>query len=101
MKNGRPRNLRFEALENRDLLSAVFPDDPIDDPVADCPSISPDLCMPGDADMDGQVSFSDFLILSANFGMSNADQKDGDFDGNGTVDFDDFLILADNFGDAN
>ena len=97
-RNSNSRRVSIETLETRDLLSAVFPDDPIDDPVADCPSLPPDLCQPGDADMDGQVSFSDFLILSAHFGMSDADHEDGDFTGDGTVDFDDFLILADHFG---
>ena len=92
------RKLTFEELEGKRFPLAILPDDPIDDPVADCPSLPPDLCLPGDADMDGQVSFSDFLILSANFGMSDADQKDGDFTGDGTVDFDDFLFLADQFG---
>ncbi len=92
------RKLTLEILETRDLLAAILPDNPIDYPVADCPSLPPDLCLPGDADMDGQVSFSDFLILSDNFGMSNADQGDGDFTRDGTVDFEDFLILADEFG---
>ncbi len=97
-RNSNSRRVSIETLETRDLLSAVLPDDPIDDPVAVCPFLPHELCLPGDADMDGQVSFSDFLILSDNFGMSDADQEDGDFNGDGTVDFDDFLILADEFG---
>ena len=92
------KTLKFELLENRHMKTSIFPDDPIDDPVADCPFLPPELCLPGDADMDGQVSFSDFLILSANFGMSDADQGDGDFTSDGTVDFEDFLILAEQFG---
>lgn len=90
------RKLTIEELEGRRLLVAVLPD--IDYPVVDCPSLPADLCLPGDADMDGEVSFSDFLILSDNFGLSNADQGDGDFTRDGTVDFEDFLILADEFG---
>ena len=92
------RKLTIEELEGRRLLVALLPDNPIDYPINDCPFLSPGLCLPGDADMDGQVSFSDFLILSDNFGMSDADQGDGDFTGDGAVDFADFLILADEFG---
>ena len=54
--------------------------------------------IPGDTNGDGVVSFQDFLILSQNFGTTDAAFADGDFDGNGTVGFEDFLILAQNFG---
>lgn len=54
----------------------------------------------GDADDDGEVSFDDFLALSANFGQTvDAVWEDGDFDGDGAVGFADFLLLSDNFGD--
>ena len=56
---------------------------------------------PGDTDGDGIVSFSDFLVLSANFGQQDALHSDGDFDGDGEVSFADFLILSSNFGDGN
>lgn len=52
---------------------------------------------PGDADLDGEVSFADFLVLSANFGEPGG-WSEGDFDFNGTVQFEDFLLLSDNFG---
>lgn len=53
----------------------------------------------GDADSDGEVSFSDFLILANNFGRaSDVAFADGDFDASGEIDFADFLILAANFG---
>lgn len=53
----------------------------------------------GDTDDNGEVSFDDFLVLSANFGKAaDAVWEDGDFDGNGAVDFADFLLLSDNFG---
>ena len=52
----------------------------------------------GDADGDGDVAFSDFLILSENFGQAINDHTAGDFDCNGDVAFSDFLILSDNFG---
>ena len=51
----------------------------------------------GDADLDGIVSFSDFLLLSNGFGLAGS-WRDGDFDQSGTVDFSDFLILSANFG---
>jgi hypothetical protein len=51
----------------------------------------------GDVDLDGSVQFSDFLVLSANFGKSG-NWEDGDFDGSGDVGFPDFLQLSANFG---
>lgn len=51
----------------------------------------------GDADLDGSVQFSDFLALSAGFGMEGG-WAEGDFDGNGEVAFSDFLALSANFG---
>jgi hypothetical protein len=53
----------------------------------------------GDADGDGQVQFSDFVILSNNFGNAGA-YTDGDFDKDGTVQFADFVILSNNFGQS-
>lgn len=53
----------------------------------------------GDADFDGLVSFSDFLILSANFGQRRALWSEGNFDPTVRgVGFEDFLILSANFG---
>ena len=54
--------------------------------------------LPGDADEDGTVAFSDFLVLAANFGAVDAAWADGDFDGDGMVNFADFLTLSSNFG---
>ena len=53
----------------------------------------------GDADGDGQVQFSDFLILSTHFG-GEGQYTDGDFDGNGQVQFADFLLLSSVFGQS-
>ena len=53
----------------------------------------------GDVNLDGLVSFADFLILSANFGRMDAVWADGDFNNDGTVNFTDFLLLSANFGD--
>lgn len=54
----------------------------------------------GDANLDGRVSFEDFLAMSANFGASGVDYVGGDFDGSGSVGFEDFLELSANFGFA-
>lgn len=51
----------------------------------------------GDADLNGQVAFSDFLALATGFNEASG-WAGGDFDGNGMTDFQDFLVLASNFG---
>ena len=51
----------------------------------------------GDADGDGTVQFSDFVILANNFGGAG-NYTQGDFDKDGTIQFADFVILANNFG---
>ena len=53
--------------------------------------------LPGDANFDGTVNFSDLLILSQHYGQSG-EWVDGDFNGGGTVDFADLLTLAQNYG---
>jgi hypothetical protein len=54
--------------------------------------------IPGDIDGDGEVAFSDFLVLSANFGQHAASYAEGNVDLTGGVAFADFLIMSDNFG---
>ena len=54
--------------------------------------------LPGDVNLDGRVGFDDFLILSGNYGETNATRAQGDLDGDGTVGFSDFLQLSANFG---
>lgn len=53
---------------------------------------------PGDANLDGEIDFRDFLSLSQNFNAVDATYSEGDFDGNGSVGFLDFLQLSGNFG---
>ena len=53
--------------------------------------------MPGDFDFDGEVQFTDFLILADHFGQM-ADWSQGDLDCDGEVQFGDFLVLSDQFG---
>ena len=53
----------------------------------------------GDADFDGYVAVTDFILLADNFG--DEEQKmwsEGDFDSNGKVEMRDYLIMAKNFG---
>ena len=52
----------------------------------------------GDADLDGTVSFKDYIILEANFGKSGTSWAKADFDGDGEVTFKDYIILEHNFG---
>lgn len=59
---------------------------------------NPDVVLAGDADQNGEVGFSDFLLLSANFGKTDAVFADGDFNGDNMVNFADFLLLSMNFG---
>jgi hypothetical protein len=55
--------------------------------------------IPGDANLDGKVNFSDLLILAQHYGVSSgAMWGDGDFNNDGSVGFDDLLILAQNYG---
>ncbi len=52
----------------------------------------------GDANYDGKVNFSDYLVLSQNFGKTNAAWEEGDFTKDLVVNFSDYLILSANFG---
>ena len=58
-----------------------------------------DFSLHSDADFDGEVQFSDFLILSKNFGEDGS-WSAGDFNSDGLVGFPDFLILSKNFGES-
>lgn len=55
--------------------------------------------LPGDADMDGEVTFADFLALSDGFG-GRGTWGHGDFNQDFEVDFDDFLIQSAHFGQS-
>ncbi len=52
----------------------------------------------GDADLDGEVGFSDFVALAEAFGRTDASWSEGNFSGDGDVDFADFVLLSENFG---
>lgn len=53
---------------------------------------------PGDANLDGEVGFEDFLVLSQNFGQGNGNWNRGDFNCDREMGFEDFLLLSENFG---
>ena len=69
---------------------------------ADSASISEILAaanfLAGDLDLDGEVAFNDFLVLSGNFGKQGVGYSGGDIDLDNTVAFSDFLSLSGNFG---
>lgn len=54
----------------------------------------------GDIDLDGIVAFADFIVLSENFGSTDAKWRDGDMDGDGAVSFIDFLMLSNSYGSS-
>ena len=56
--------------------------------------------LPGDANLDGEVSFEDFLALSGHFDGISSDWSDGNFNGDRDINFQDFLLLSSNFGDS-
>jgi hypothetical protein len=66
------------------------------DPEAEGMVYAPALA--GDANLDDQVTFADFLLLSKSFGVSCVDTDlEWDFDLDGGVGFTDFLLLSDSF----
>ena len=54
--------------------------------------------IPGDANGDGTVDFTDLLVVGRHYGQTGATWTQGDFDGDGSVGFDDLVILARNYG---
>lgn len=55
--------------------------------------------LPGDANFDGIVNFSDLLILAQHYGQTG-EWVDGEFSGGGTVNFADLLTLAQHYGQS-
>lgn len=56
--------------------------------------------IPGDANLDWKVDFSDLTTLARNYGTTNATWANGDFDNDGRVDFPDLVILARHYGQS-
>jgi hypothetical protein len=64
-------------------------------------TVTDGIVLPGDLDGDGEVQFSDFVILANAFGTTVDPPGSGaDIDGDGEVQFSDFVILANNFGQS-
>ena len=53
----------------------------------------------GDADLDHDVDFPNFVTISNNFNAPGG-WADGDSNGDGNVDFEDFVLLSNNFGNC-
>ena len=68
--------------------------------VVDAAFLGEDVVLPlgGDVNLDGKVTFEDFLVLSANFGATVDARSEGDLDGDSEVTFTDFLLLSADFG---
>ena len=56
------------------------------------------MTIPGDANHDGTVNFSDLVALASHYGkISGAKWEDGDFNFDGSVNFSDLVLLASNY----
>ena len=95
-----PYDLRLSSV---DAPLGIEPVDPTEDPYCGYSFIGLFQCVLilGDVNGDGLVDFSDFLILSGNFGKEDVAPDSGDLDGDRAVGFGDFLILSQNFGQQN
>jgi hypothetical protein len=51
----------------------------------------------GDANGDNEVNFSDYLVVSQNFGGTGKEWNEGDFTADGVVNFSDYLHLSQNY----
>jgi hypothetical protein len=57
--------------------------------------------IPGDADLNGSVNFSDLLTVAQHYGQtSNPAWTDGDFNNDNSVSFGDLLLLAQHYGQS-
>ncbi|MDB5326724.1 MAG: autotransporter-associated beta strand repeat family protein, partial [Phycisphaerales bacterium] len=58
------------------------------------------VTLPGDADLDGDVDFNDFLAMQNSFTATNTRFDQGNFNYDGVTDFNDFLMLQNSFGQS-
>lgn len=54
--------------------------------------------IPGDANLDGKVNFTDLVTLAAHYGQQDVGWVGGNFTGSGTVGFADLVLLAAHYG---
>ena len=91
-----PNNFAVGAIDNSSLgpaAYATFFSQP-----ADLTSVLVRYTVIGDANLDGQISTSDFMALATNFNQAAATWGGGDFNFDGTVNALDFNAVATNFG---
>ena len=89
---GLSRNLGITLEDDLRLWIAFFSAEIAIDPSGPC-----QVSFPGDANIDFQVDFADFLIVASNFGGEGVWQH-GDFDCDSQIDIDDAMALFENFG---
>jgi autotransporter-associated beta strand protein len=63
----------------------------------DATGVNVTAALPGDADLNTAVGFSDLVLLAQSYNLSGRVWADGDFNGTGIVDFDDLVVLAQNY----
>lgn len=56
------------------------------------------FALPGDANLDGKVTFADLVQVARHYGQTGATWATGDFNYDGSLGFDDFVLLARNYG---
>ncbi|MDB5322651.1 MAG: hypothetical protein JWN40_4282 [Phycisphaerales bacterium] len=61
---------------------------------------TPEIRLPGDANLDGEVSFGDFQIWEQNFGSKDSWWKTGDFNDDRVTDTADFALLMRHYGQS-
>ena len=95
--NGLQDDIRFfSGIVPLDQLEAIRLENLV--PVEEVPLIPCNPDTGGDVDGDGRIGFSDFLILSANFGLDVDSHEQGDVDCDGVVSFGDFIVQSAWFG---
>ena len=92
-KSSNPNDYNSDSIvDGRDIDLACSFGEPLDE-------IFAELGVPfGDLNLDFQVGFADFLVLSVNFGASEALYSQGDLSCDNQVSFLDFLLLSQEFG---
>ena len=55
----------------------------------------------GDANLDGRITFDDYVKIDLGFNNNSTGWANGDFNGSGSVNFDDYVIIDINFNEQN
>ena len=59
------------------------------------------VATPGDANLDGVISFDDYVQIDTGFNNQSSGWTNGDFNGDGVVNFDDYVLIDLNFNQQN